>query len=283
MMKRTKQFLLLNLVLICASLVAVHADTNTVEEAVILTPPAPHAPRINGPLIYGVRAGSPFLYRIPCTGDRPIQFSAENLPEGLTLDARSGIITGKISTAGTNLVRLIVHNALGDAKREFRIIVGNTLALTPPMGWNSWYIHYNRVSDVLMRQSADQMIDSGMANYGYQYVNIDDCWMKKKGDAPYREADGTLLPNERFPDMKDLADYIHRKGLKAGLYTSPGPWTCGGYTGAYLHEGQDARKFAEWGFDFLKYDWCIYGQIFKSGDPRLTNTVSIQEAKGVAG
>ena len=283
MMKRTKQILLLNLFLVCAALTAVHADTNMVEEAVILTPPASHEPRINGPLAYGVRPGSPFLYRIPCTGDRPIQFSAKNLPAGLTLDAQSGIITGNISTAGTNLVTLIAHNARGKAKREFRIIVGNTLALTPPMGWNSWYIHYNRVSDALMRQSADQMISSGMADYGYQYVNIDDCWMKKKGDEPYREADGTLLPNARFPDMKDLADYIHGKGLKAGLYTSPGPWTCGGYTGAYQHEAQDAQRFAEWGFDFLKYDWCSYSQIFKTGDPRLTNTVSMQEAKGVAG
>jgi alpha-galactosidase len=137
-------------------------------------------------------------------------------------------------------------------------VAGNKLALTPPMGWNSWYIHYNRVSDVVMRQAADQMIDTGMADYGYQYVNIDDCWMKKKGDEPYREADGAVLPNAKFPDMHALTGYIHGKGLKAGLYTSPGPWTCAGYTGAWQHEATDAHKFAEWGFDFLKYDWCSY-------------------------
>ena len=105
------------------------------------------------------------------------------------------------------------------------------------------------------------MIASGMADYGYQYVNIDDCWMKKKGDEPYRDEHGAILPNAKFPDMKGMVDYIHAKGLKAGLYTSPGPWTCAGYVGSYEHERADAEKFAEWGFDFLKYDWCSYGQV----------------------
>jgi alpha-galactosidase len=236
------------------------------EEAVVLTPPAPHEPRINGPKVYGVRPGSPFLYRIPCTGERPITFSATNLPAGLALDSSSGIITGKISTVGTNLVTLVAKNKLGEAQREFCIISGNTLALTPPMGWNSWYIHYNRVTESMMRDAADQMIASGMADFGYLYVNIDDCWMKKKGDAPYRDTNGAVLPNWNFPDMKGLAEYIHGKGLKAGLYTSPGPWTCGGYVGAYQHEATDARKFAGWGFDFLKYDWCSYGDVVGSWD-----------------
>ena len=107
--------------------------------------------------------------------------------------------------------------------------------------------------------------------------------MKKKGDVPYRDTNGAILANWNFPDMKGLADHIHSKGLKAGLYTSPGPWTCGGYAGAYEHEATDARKFAEWGFDFLKYDWCSYWQIFQAGDARLTNMVSLTEAKGLAG
>jgi alpha-galactosidase len=231
------------------------------EAPILLTPPAPLAPHLNGPKVYGVRPGSPFLYRIPCTGERPLVFSAKNLPPGLTLDAASGIITGKISAAGTNRVTLIARNSHGRARGEFRIVAGRTLALTPPMGWNSWYIHYNRVSDAVMRQAADQMIGTGMADYGYQFVNIDDCWMKKEGDAPYRDADGAVLPNAKFPDMPALADYIHAKGLKAGLYTSPGPWTCGGYTGAWQHEAADARQFAAWGFDFLKYDWCSYGNV----------------------
>jgi alpha-galactosidase len=229
------------------------------EEAILLTPPAPREPRINGPKIYGVRPGSPFLYRIPCTGERPLLFRADDLPDGLTLDSESGIITGKIAKPGTHRVTLFARNAFGSGQREFRIEVGNKLALTPPMGWNSWYIHYDRVTEATMRNAADQMVASGMADFGYQYVNIDDCWMKKRGDEPYRDAAGAVLPNGKFPDMKGLADYIHGKGLKAGLYTSPGPWTCGGYVGAYQNEATDASKFAEWGFDFLKYDWCSYG------------------------
>ncbi len=277
-----EKILLLNIILAGLSLSALAANTNNAEKAVLLTPPAPRAPRINGPLVYGVRPGSPFLYRVPCTGERPITFSAKNLPDGLTLDAHSGIINGKISVAGTNRVTLIAKNSRGAAAREFRIVAGSTLALTPPMGWNSWYIHYNRVTDALMRQAADQMLASGMADYGYQYVNIDDCWMKKKNDPPFRADDGTLLPNYNFPDMRGLADYIHGQGLKAGLYTSPGPWTCGGYTGAYEHEMQDAKLFADWGFDFLKYDWCSYGDIAKKADPRLTNSFATPAEKNLA-
>lgn len=228
------------------------------EDRVILTPPPPPEPRINGPRVYGVRPGSPLLYRIPCTGQRPIQFKAEGLPEGLTLDPGKGILAGKVARAGTYRTTFTATNARGSARREFRIVVGDRLALTPPMGWNSWYIHYNRVSDRVMRQAADQMIATGMADYGYQYVNIDDCWMKKRGDEPYRDSAGAVLPNAGFPDMKGMAEYIHGKGLKAGLYTSPGPWTCAGYVGAFGHEAADARRFAEWGFDFLKYDWCSY-------------------------
>ena len=236
-----------------------------VEEAVVLTPPAPREPRINGPKVYGVRPGSPFLYRIPSTGERPLRFRAEGLPEGLALDRDTGIITGKILKPGTHRVTLFAKNAFGEGKREFRIEVGSTLALTPPMGWNSWYIHYNRVTEATMRNAADQMIATGMADYGYQYVNIDDCWMVKPGakeadlGGPARDADGRLLPNKRFPDIKGMVDYIHAKGLKAGTYISPGPTTCAGFEGSWQHEAQDAQTFAGWGFDFLKYDWCSYG------------------------
>jgi alpha-galactosidase len=234
------------------------AATAAEEDAVVLTPAAPSEPRINGPKVYGVRPGSPLLYRIPCTGARPIEFRAKGLPQGLSLDPRTGIIIGRTTEKGTHSAVLTARNAQGTATRELRIVVGDRLALTPPMGWNSWYIHYDRVSDAVLRQAADQMIATGMADYGYQYVNIDDCWMKKRGDLPYRDAAEAVLPNAKFPDMKGLADYIHGKGLKAGIYTSPGPWTCGGYVGAFQHEATDARTFAHWGFDFLKYDWCSY-------------------------
>ncbi len=231
------------------------------EEGVLLTPKPPPAPHINGPRVYGCRPNRPLLYRIPATGTRPINFSADGLPDGLKLDAATGIITGKVSQRGEFRVTLRAGNDLGNDARPWKIVCGDTLALTPPMGWNSWYIHYNRVTEQHMRAAADQMIASGMADYGYQYVNIDDCWMKKKGDQPYRDAEGAVLPSAKFPDIKGMVDYIHSKGLKAGIYTSPGPWTCAGYVGAYEHEAQDARKFAQWGFDFLKYDWCSYGSV----------------------
>jgi alpha-galactosidase len=130
------------------------------------------------------------------------------------------------------------------------------------MGWNSWYIHYNRVTEQHMRKAADSMIESGMADAGYMYINIDDCWMKQRGDEPYRDDSEAVLPNDKFPDIKRMIDYIHSKGLRAGTYISPGPWTCAGYVGSYQHEQIDAEKFAEWGFDFLKYDWCSYGQVY---------------------
>ena len=235
------------------------------EEAVILTPLAPAQPRLNGPKVYGGRPGAPFLYRIPATGERPMTFAAEGLPEGLSLNPATGIIAGKVPPVGVYRVLLKARNDRGEATREFRLIAGSKLALTPPMGWNSWYIHYHRVSDKVMRQAADQMIATGMADYGYQYVNIDDCWMMKPGSndpelngAP-RDAAGRLVGNKRFPNMPAMTDYIHGKGLKAGIYISPGPTTCAGYEGSYTHEALDARTFADWGFDFLKYDWCSYG------------------------
>jgi alpha-galactosidase len=122
------------------------------------------------------------------------------------------------------------------------------------------------VSERVLREAADVMLASGMADHGYQYVNIDDCWMVKVDSkdpeigGPTRDANGRLRGNKRFPDLKAMTDYIHAKGLKAGVYISPGPRTCGGYEGSYGHEALDARTFAEWGFDFLKYDWCSYSE-----------------------
>lgn len=237
------------------------------EEPYMLTPPSPAEPRINGPKIYGVRPGSPFLYRIPCTGERPVTFSVTSLPEGLSLDAVSGIIKGSINTKGTFLTTLHAKNGKGESAREFKIVVGDKLMLTPSMGWNSWYIHKQYVTDSIMRNAADQMIASGMADYGYQYVNIDDCWNVKANSedpvlgGPVRDRSGKLLCNKNFPDMTAMTEYIHSKGLKAGTYISPGATTCAGYAGSYMHEAQDARTFADWGFDFLKYDWCSYRKI----------------------
>jgi alpha-galactosidase len=239
----------------------------------ILTPPAPREPRINGPSVYGTKPGRPFLYRIPATGDRPMQFSVKGLPAGLTLDAATGIIRGTIAdrTPRAHPATISASNARGRATRPFRIVVGDTLALTPPMGWNDWYTFYEHPSDGLMRKAADVMIASGLADHGYQYVNIDDSWMgKPKSDdpdlqIPARDERGMINPNRRFPDMKSMTDYIHGLGLKAGLYTSPGPRTCADFYGSFGHEAQDAARFVEWGFDFLKYDWCSYDEVAPKG------------------
>jgi alpha-galactosidase len=217
-------------------------------------------------MVYGCRPGRPFLYRVPCTGERPIRFAATGLPEGLVLDPAAGIIRGKApARPGRYEVILEAASAHGSARRPLRLVVGDTLALTPPMGWNDWYTHYDRITDARVRAAALATVASGMADFGYAYVNIDDCWSIKPGSldpelgGPARDASGAIRANGRFPDMNALTDFIHAQGLKAGIYTSPGPRTCAGFEGTYQHEESDARTFAGWGFDFLKYDWCSRG------------------------
>jgi alpha-galactosidase len=130
------------------------------------------------------------------------------------------------------------------------VFAQSQLAKTPPMGWNSWNHFACKVSDAIVRAQADAMATNGMKAAGYEYVNIDDCW------EGVRDSKGVIHPNSKFPDMKALADYVHSKGLKLGIYSSPGPKTCGGYEGSYQHEKQDAETYALWGVDYLKYDWC---------------------------
>ena len=126
----------------------------------------------------------------------------------------------------------------------------NGLAKTPPMGWNSWNKFAGRVDDATVRAIADAMASNGMREAGYVYVNIDDTWEAGRNEK------GEIQTNKKFPDMKALADYVHKKGLKLGIYSSPGPNTCAGYEGSYGHEEQDAMMYAKWGIDYLKYDWC---------------------------
>jgi alpha-galactosidase len=118
------------------------------------------------------------------------------------------------------------------------------------MGWNSWNKFAGRVDDATVRTIADAMVSTGMKDAGYSYINIDDTW---EGE---RDRQGNIQTNKKFPDMKALTDYVHSKGLKLGIYSSPGPNTCAGYEGSYAHEEQDARTYAAWGIDYLKYDWC---------------------------
>lgn len=133
----------------------------------------------------------------------------------------------------------------------------NGLAKTPPMGWNSWNLFQGRIDDQTVRAIADAMVSSGMRDAGYVYVNIDDTW------EGVRDAKGNIQTNHKFPDMKALADYVHSKGLKLGIYSGPGPRTCAGYPASYGHEEQDAKTYAAWGVDYLKYDWCSAAMIYK--------------------
>lgn len=270
-MRRTSRLLILTLVMSVLAFAAFGPlmAPLAAEEKVILTPKPGPAPRINGARIFGVRPGSPFLFTIPATGERPMTFAVEGLPEGLTLDTATGQISGSIAARDEYVVTFTAANSAGTAERKFKIVCGDTLALTPHMGWNSWYVWENHVTDAIMRAAADAMVASGMIDHGYQYVNIDDCWSVRPdakdpsllGEA--RDAKGMVNSNGRFPDMKALTDYIHGKGLKAGIYTSPGPYTCAGHVAAWQHEEQDVRRFVEWGYDFLKYDWCSYNGVAK--------------------
>lgn len=224
-------------------------------------------PLINYPRITGGTPGRPFQFQIPASGDAPLTFSATNLPPGLVLNAATGVITGSIKSDGRWDVAVRAQNAKGMSNTVITI-VGNkdALALTPPLGWNSWNVWGGIVDDAKVRAAADGMVSSGLAAQGYTYINIDDAWEGgyRKGENNRndpkggRDANGEIITNEKFPDMKGLADYIHGKGLKAGLYSGPGNTTCQGLAASFGHEEQDARTWAKWGFDYIKYDWCGY-------------------------
>ncbi len=183
----------------------------------ILTPPAPATPRINGPGVFGVRPDSPFIYAIPATGQRPMTFTADGLPKGLALDSATGRITGGLAQAGEHVVTLRARNALGAAERKFRIVVGDRIALTPPMGWSSWNCWGGAVSQEKVLSSARALVEKGLAQHGWSFINIDDGWQATRGGKW-----NAIQPNSKFPDMKALAAGIHGMGLKFGIYSTPG-------------------------------------------------------------
>lgn len=238
-------------------------------EEYILTPKSSPIPRINGPRVFGVRPGSPVLYTIPATGERPVQFSAEGLPEGLWLDAAAGRITGVLREKGEYAIKLRAANALGSCERNFKIIAGEKIALTPPMGWNSWNCWNRFIDQEKVRENAEAMVKTGLVHHGWSYINIDDTWQGE------RDEKGAIQPNHKFPDMKGLCDDVHNLGLKIGIYSTPWVKSFAGHIGSTggspvgfvrdekkgwfvgreYYEKADASQWAEWGIDFLKYDW----------------------------
>ncbi len=246
-------------------------------EKYILTPTSTKTPRINSTKIFGVTPGNPFLYTIVATGERPMQFSAGPLPEGLQLDPKTGILTGKINQAGIYLTTLRAKNALGNATKQLKIVVGDTFALTPPIGWNGWNSWAKNIDGEKVIASANALVKMGLSNHGWTYINIDDTWEGQRGG----KFNG-LQPNEKFPKFREMIDYIHSLGLKLGVYSTPWISTYAGFAGAssdfvkgdypdsikpnkraYRHIGkfrfekEDALQMAEWGVDYLKYDWRI--------------------------
>ena len=220
----------------------------------ILTPAAPAEPRFNTTPLYGVRPGSPIHFRFGVSGEKPMKFSSDDLPNGLAINPDNGALSGKLDKPGSYTFTVKAKNAKGEQTQKF-IRCGSKIALTPPMGWNSWNCWGLSVTQDKVISSSKALIEKGLADYGYCYMNIDDGW-----EAPKRNADGTIAVNEKFPSMKELGDWLHSEGLKFGIYSSPGDLTCGGYLGSIDHELQDAESYNSWGIDYLKYDWCGYGR-----------------------
>jgi len=173
-------------------------------QAPIPTPSAPDAPRINGPRVFGVRPGAPFLFSVAATGERPMRFAASGLPAGLAIDPSTGRITGSLDSPGEHAVVLRAENALGSAEGPLRIVVGRSISLTPPLGWNSWNCWGTDVSQDRILRSARALVAAGLDRHGWTYINIDDGWQGRRS-GPL----GALQPNSKFPEMRALAEAVH--------------------------------------------------------------------------
>jgi alpha-galactosidase len=270
------------LIALAVGVSSVRAADDAASGPEILTPAAPHTPRINGPNIFGVRPGSPFSYSIPATGDRPMTFSADDLPAGLRIDPKNGVVTGGLERAGKYVVVFHAQNAMGTAAKSFSIIVGDEIQLTPAMGWNSYNCFGTSISQERMLGEAHAFVSTGLAQHGWTYVNMDDGWDGRARGGAFH----ALQPDpQRFPDVKGMVDTIHALGLKVGLYSTPWEITYGGHLGGssdnangdwpadanmkapknhltppfaigkFSFSANDAQQFAAWGFDYLKLDW----------------------------
>ncbi len=222
----------------------------------IRTPRPGLAPRVNAPAVIGAGPRREFVWTLPVAGARPIQIRAEGLPEGLRLDPATGIIRGATGDPGEFEIRAIAENYAGRHEKTFRLVIGQGLALTPPLGWNNWNCWGPQIDDAKIRAAADAMVTSGLARYGWLFINVDDCWQGERDPQT-----GRIRPNANFPDMKALADFIHERGLRFGVYTDAGPRTCAGFEGSLGREELDARTYAEWGVDYVKEDWCNTGDM----------------------
>lgn len=234
-------------------------------------------PVFHGAKVVGNYPNTDFLFTVPATGDRPITFAAENLPQGLSIEPSTGIIKGKAGDKGSYNVTVLARNNKGESSEVLRIEIGDKLCLTPAMGWNSWNVFTKDIDEKMLMEMADAMVSTGMRDLGYQYINIDDYW-----HADSRDESGNPVANpQKFPHgIKYVADYVHSKGLKLGIYSCAGNMTCGRCFGGYEHEEIDAKKYAEWGVDLLKYDYCYAPWGRKAAIERYTKMGNALKASG---
>ena len=259
----------------------------------VLTPKPGAEPKLTGASVFGVRPGKPIRTCVTAAGERPMTFAATGLPQGVSINPQTGWITGRApEQAGDVIVTVTASNAKGSASRELTLRVGDTICLTPPMGWNSWYVHSEGVNEKAIRDMATSMREKGLQAAGWTYVNIDDCWMGERDPETKR-----IQANAKFNDMKAMVDYVNSQGLKVGIYSTAWMSTFAGYVGGtapneagdysayYIAEDKrdnpyqvfgrfpsgiekricevgpvwfvdrDAAQFADWGIDYVKYDW----------------------------
>ncbi|MAX22993.1 MAG: alpha-galactosidase [Phycisphaeraceae bacterium] len=237
-----------------------------------LTPKQGKKPKINGTSIIGVSTNAPFLFKIPATGEAPLEYAIDQLPKGLFLTSQSGMITGRAENEGRYEVKVSIKNRFGSDQKSLIIQVGDELALAPPMGWNNWNAFGENFDEKMVRDAMEAFIDYDLINHGWTYINMDDGWQGVRGG----KFNG-LQANNKFSDMKLLCDDAHSQGLKVGLYSTPWKLSYAGYPGSsadtrggenpfeynkyqarygvFNFNTEDATQWAEWGVDFLKYDW----------------------------
>ena len=295
----------------------------TIRGREILTPRPGPEPKLTGAAIFGVRPGKPIRYCATAIGEKPIRFSATGLPAGVLLDPETGWMTGCApQQKGDVAVTVTATNAKGCDSRKLILRVGDAICLTPPMGWNSWYVHSEGVSEEAIREMATAMKERGLQEYGWRYVNIDDCWMGERDPETKR-----IRANGKFEDMKAMVDDVNSLGLKVGIYSTTWMSTFAGYIGGtapneagdysayYLPENErqnpyqvfgrfpsgiekcistvgpvwfvdrDAQQFADWGIDYVKYDWLEWDllteQQKKDGVKPKRNSREKREENGI--
>jgi alpha-galactosidase len=295
----------------------------TISGKEILTPKPGPEPKLTGAVIFGVRPGKPIRYCATAIGEKPVTFSATGLPTGVSLDPESGWVTGRApQQKGDVAIMVTATNAKGSDSRKLTLRVGDAICLTPPMGWNSWYVHSEGVSEAAIREMATAMKEKGLQDYGWSYVNIDDCWMGERDPETKR-----IQANGKFVDMKAMVEYVNSLGLKVGIYSTPWMSTFAGYIGGtapnevgdysayYLPESErqnpyqvfgrfpsgidkcistvgpvwfvdrDAQQFADWGIDYVKYDWLEWDllteQQKKDGMKPKRNSREKREENGI--